>query len=418
LRSRKIHKKARKPPPHARARVPPAATWHIARAQDAARRFQASHGLGVRAVALRVTDAAAAHAAAVAHGARAVLPPTHLGGDDASRVTLAEVALYGDVVLRFITRSSAPSGAQNTPSDPLPPPFLPGYAPVPPTAPPRCYGLRRIDHVVGNVPILADALAYVSRFTGFHEFAEFVSDDVGTSNSGLNSVVLASNDERVLLPLNEPTHGTARKSQIQTFLEQNEGPGVQHLALKTDDIFATLALMHNATELGGFEFLRAAGPEYYSALPSRIGRHALTNEQISECERMGVLVDRDDQGLLLQIFTKPLGDRPTVFIEVIQRVGCRLDADVAGVNDARADADGDARVDGDVRAAPAEASDGGAAAAGAAGGAGSVQARVFAPLPAVTSGAYEQAGGCGGFGKGNFAALFRSIEDYERTLKA
>jgi 4-hydroxyphenylpyruvate dioxygenase len=210
----------------------------------------------------------------------------------------------------------------------------------------------------------------------------------------------------VLLPLNEPTHGTARKSQIQTFLEQNEGPGVQHLALKTDDIFATLALMQNATELGGFEFLRAAGREYYAALPSRIGRDALSDAQIGECERMGILVDRDDQGLLLQIFTKPLGDRPTVFIEII-----------AGVNDAGARAGVDAAGAEEARAAPAEAPDGDAGAAAACGVA-SATARVFPPLPAVTAGAYEQAGGCGGFGKGNFAALFRSIEDYERTLKA
>jgi 4-hydroxyphenylpyruvate dioxygenase len=392
----------------------------------------------VRAVALRVADASAAHAAAVAHGARSVLPPTLLGdagADTSRRVTLAEVALYGDVVLRFVTRpSDAPSApSANTPSDAPSAPFLPGYAPVPPPAgpaapPPRCYGLTRLDHVVGNVPILSDSVSYIQAFTGFHEFAEFVSDDVGTALSGLNSVVLASNDERVLLPVNEPTHGTARKSQIQTFLEQNEGPGVQHLALKTDDIFATLRAMQAATEHGGFEFLRAAGREYYAALPARIGGDALTEAQIAECEELGILVDRDDQGLLLQIFTKPLGDRPTVFVEVIQRVGCRLPgAGAAGAGAAADAAAADAAAA--ARAAPAEApggdagGDAGGAAgadadAGAAGADGAARARVFPPLPPVTAGAYDQAGGCGGFGKGNFAALFRSIEDYERTLKA
>ena len=128
----------------------------------------------------------------------------------------------------------------------------------------------------------------------------------------------------MLLPLNEPTFGTKRRSQIQTFLEQNEGPGVQHLALKTDDIFETLRAMRAATELGGFEFLRSAGAAYYAALPARCAG-VLSAEQCAACEELGVLVDRDDQGTLLQIFTKPLGDRPTLFIEIIQRIGCEAD---------------------------------------------------------------------------------------------
>jgi 4-hydroxyphenylpyruvate dioxygenase len=358
--------------------------------QDAARRFQADHGLGVRAVALRVADAAAAHAAACARGAVSVLPPHRLG-DPAAPTTLAEVQLYGDVVLRFVSRpdaapaaaaaaaapaAKAPAGASAAPSPPPPPPpFLPGYADCTAEHAPRCYGLRRLDHAVGNVPVLADALRRIAAFTGFHEFAEFVAADVGTLDSGLNSVVLASNDETVLLPLNEPTHGTRRKSQIQTFLEQHGGPGVQHLALKTDDIFATLRAMRDATSLGGFEFLRAAREEYYATLPERIGADALTPAQLAACAELGILADRDDQGLLLQIFTKPLGDRPTLFLEIIQRVGCRL---------------GDPPAGGAARPA----------------------------LPGADAGAYAQAGGCGGFGKGNFTELFRSIEDYERTLKA
>ena len=120
---------------------------------------------------------------------------------------------------------------------------LPGYAACAAEHAPRCYGLRRLDHAVGNVPCLADALKHIAAFTGFHEFAEFTAEDVGTLDSGLNSAVLASNNEHVLLPINEPTHGTRRKSQIQTYLEQHGGPGVQHLALKTDDIFATLRAM-------------------------------------------------------------------------------------------------------------------------------------------------------------------------------
>jgi 4-hydroxyphenylpyruvate dioxygenase len=177
---------------------------------------------------------------------------------------------------------------------------------------------------------------------------------VGTVNSGLNSVVLASNNELVLLPLNEPTHGGARKSQIQTYLEQHRGPGVQHLALKTDDIFATVAAMREAGAAGGgFALMERPRAEYYAALRARLGADALSEAQAAQCEALGILADRDDQGVLLQVFTKPVGDRATLFLEVIQRIGC----------------------DDGQRA--------------------------------------EQAGGCGGFGKGNFHELFRAIEDYE-----
>ncbi|POM66312.1 4-hydroxyphenylpyruvate dioxygenase [Phytophthora palmivora] len=153
-------------------------------------------------------------------------------------------------------------------------------------------------------------------------------------------MVLASNNEMVLLPVNEPTFGTKRKSQIQTYLEQNVGAGLQHMALKTDDIFHTLAEMQKRSLVGGFEFMPRPNKVYYEQMPERIG-DALTKEQYKQIEQLGLLVDKDDQGILLQIFTKPLGDRATVFFEIIER--CR----------------------------------------------------------------------CGGFGKGNFSALFKSIEDYE-----
>ena len=298
------------------------------------------------------------------------------------------MSLYGDVVLRLISRdatsaaadddASAASAAADAPASPPPATpdcVLPGYVACAAEHAPRCYGLRRLDHAVGNVPCLADALKHIAAFTGFHEFAEFTADDVGTLDSGLNSAVLASNNEHVLLPINEPTHGTRRKSQIQTYLEQHGGPGVQHLALKTDDIFATLRAMRAATQHGGFEFLRAASDAYYAALPARLGPGAggLSDAQLAECAELGILVDRDDQGTLLQIFTKPVGDRPTLFLEVIQRVGCAL-------------------------------------------GGGSERER--RAVTAAEGGSYEQAGGCGGFGKGNFAELFRSVEAYERTLKA
>jgi len=243
--------------------------------------------------------------------------------------------------------------------------LLPGFAaagpppgPKPPAAVPP---LVRFDHVVGNVPELTEPWGRIARMTGFHQFAEFTAEDVGTVDSGLNSIVLASNSEMVLLPLNEPTFGTRRKSQIQTYLELNRGAGVQHIALLTRDIFATVREMRAREGRGGFAFMPRPSDAYYRALPGRLGlgeaagpggAPVVTAAQLAEAEELGILVDRDDQGVLLQIFTSPVGDRKTLFLELIQRLGC---------------------------------DDGGAA---------------------------EQRGGCGGFGKGNFAELFKTVEDF------
>nr|O23920.1 RecName: Full=4-hydroxyphenylpyruvate dioxygenase; AltName: Full=4-hydroxyphenylpyruvic acid oxidase; Short=4HPPD; Short=HPD; Short=HPPDase [Daucus carota]AAC49815.1 4-hydroxyphenylpyruvate dioxygenase [Daucus carota] len=308
--------------------------------------FAAKHGLAVRAIALEVADVAAAFEASVARGARPASAPVEL--DD--QAWLAEVELYGDVVLRFVSFGRE-EGL-----------FLPGFEAVEGTAsfPDLDYGIRRLDHAVGNVTELGPVVEYIKGFTGFHEFAEFTAEDVGTLESGLNSVVLANNEEMVLLPLNEPVYGTKRKSQIQTYLEHNEGAGVQHLALVSEDIFRTLREMRKRSCLGGFEFMPSPPPTYYKNLKNRVG-DVLSDEQIKECEDLGILVDRDDQGTLLQIFTKPVGDRPTLFIEIIQRVGCMLKDD---------------------------------------------------------AGQMYQKGGCGGFGKGNFSELFKSIEEYEKTLEA
>lgn len=310
-----------------------------------ARTFVESHGLAVRAVGILVDDAEEAHSVSVANGALSVMAPQVLtDGSKGGAMVMAEVKLYGDVVLRFVSNQGFNG------------PMLPNYEQV--ESLPLTYGLVRLDHAVGNVPKLTEAVQYISKFLGFHEFAEFTADDVGTSESGLNSMVLASNNEMVLLPINEPTFGTKRKSQIQTYLEHNEGPGLQHLALSCEDIFSTLREMRTRSHIGGFDFMPKPPPTYYQNLASRVGS-VLTEKQIKECDELGILVDKDDQGVLLQIFTKPLGDRPTVFIEIIQRVGC-MEADEKGV--------------------------------------------------------VAQRGGCGGFGKGNFSELFKSIEEYEKTL--
>ncbi|KAJ4915206.1 phytoene desaturation 1 [Raphanus sativus] len=310
------------------------------------RSFFSSHGLGVRAVAVEVEDAESAFSISVSNGAVPSSPPILL--NDA--VTISEVKLYGDVVLRYVSYNKAVTSL-----------FLPRFEPVEDTSSfPLDYGITRLDHAVGNVPELVPALTYLASFTGFHQFAEFTADDVGTAESGLNSAVLANNDETVLLPINEPVHGTKRKSQIQTYLEHNEGAGLQHLALTSEDIFRTLREMRKRSCVGGFDFMPSPPPTYYKNLKKRVG-DVLSDEQMKECEELGILVDRDDQGTLLQIFTKPLGDRPTIFIEIIQRIGC---------------------------------------------------------MKKDEEGKVYQSGGCGGFGKGNFSELFKSIEEYEKTLEA
>ncbi|KAK2643581.1 hypothetical protein Ddye_025344 [Dipteronia dyeriana] len=313
----------------------------------ASRAFSASHGLAVRSIAIEVEDAEVAFHTSVAHGAKPSGSPVILKG----RAVISEVELYGDVVLRYVSYKDdvEPSG------------FLPGFESTDEISSfPLDYGIRRLDHAVGNVPELGPAVSYVKAFTGFHEFAEFTAEDVGTSESGLNSVVLGNNEEMVLLPMNEPVYGTKRKSQIQTYLEHNEGAGVQHLALMSEDIFKTLREMRKRSGVGGFEFMPSPPPTYYNNLKNRAA-DVLTDDQIKQCQELGILVDRDDQGTLLQIFTKPLGDRPTIFIEIIQRVGCMLKDE---------------------------------------------------------EGKTYQKGGCGGFGKGNFSELFKSIEEYEKTLES
>jgi len=307
--------------------------------QEAARQFFNTHGLGVRALGIRVEDAHEAFEQSVRNGAVPVMEPIQLQ-DEMGDMTVAEVELYGDVVLRYVSGDFQGE-------------YLPGYTHTD-VKKPHTWGPSRVDHAVGNVYNLAQTVDYITKFTGFHEFAEFTAKDVGTENSGLNSIVLANNDEKILLPVNEPTYGTRRKSQIQMFLEQNEGPGLQHIALMTEDIFQTLREMRERSDMGGFEFMPSPPPTYYERMPDRLG-DSLTPEQYKACEELGILGDKDDQGVLLQIFTRPLGDRPTFFIEIIQRIGCMED----GV----------------------------------------------------------QKGGCGGFGKGNFSELFRSIEIYEEQLK-
>lgn len=308
--------------------------------------FVQKHGLAVRALGIRVADAKDAYEKCVANGAEGVTPPfTSVDSVSGKTLVLSEVKSVDDVVYRWVSGDFTG-------------PFLPNCTPV--DTPDINYGITRLDHCVTNVPKLFDAVDHIMGFSGMHEFAEFTAEDVGTVDSGLNSMVLANNSETVLTPYNEPTFGTPRKSQIQNFLEHNNGAGVQHMALKTDDIFVTMTEMRKRSYCGGFEFMPAPGQGYYDRVPGRIGEDTLTAEQLKRLQELGLLADRDDQGVLLQVFTKPIGDRPTAFIEIIQRIGCDKDDQGNKV---------------------------------------------------------EQAAGCGGFGKGNFGELFKSIEEYEKSME-
>jgi len=341
---------------------------------DYAHEFVKKHGLAVRAVGTLVEDAEVAYHVSTEHGGRGVQAPVQLT-DQATGVTMtvSEISLYGDVVLRFVsytpTKEDTTTPTPTTTNGTTTIPYLPNYEAIKDSVP-VCYGLQRLDHAVGNVPELIPVVDYICKAVGFHEFAEFVSEDVGTVDSGLNSMVLANNNEMVLLPVNEPTFGTKRKSQIQTYLEQNEGAGLQHLALKTNDIFTTLKEMRARSAYGGFDFMPRPSDDYYNNLPTKIGLDIMNMQQYKECEELGILVDRDDQGVLLQIFTKPLGDRPTVFIEIIQRL-CLVEPEKKKEEEKEEE---------------------------------------------KKEVAVVEVGGCGGFGKGNFSELFKSIEVYETDL--
>ncbi|KAM0988132.1 hypothetical protein ACFX13_012351 [Malus domestica] len=261
--------------------------------------FSATHGLGIRAVAIQVEDTVSAFIASVAHDTKPSAAPIIVD----NRVTITEVQLYGDVILRYVSYTD-----HNHLTEPdLHLWFLPGFKSLTSSFPIN-FGIRHFDHAISNVEDLKSAVSYVKGFTGFHELAEFIVEDIGTSKTGLNSVVLVNNEEIMLFPMNEHVYETKRKSQIQTYLKHNKGAEVHHLALVSDDIFRMLREMRSRSGVGGFQFMPAPPLMYYRNLKKIVG-DVLTDEQIKECEELGILVDKDDQETLLQIFTKRVGDR-------------------------------------------------------------------------------------------------------------
>ncbi|MFO0972265.1 MAG: 4-hydroxyphenylpyruvate dioxygenase [Phycisphaerae bacterium] len=265
-------------------------------------RHVALHGDGVKVIALKVRDVDAALAETKRRGATVLQPATTLR-DDSGELRIGTIKVYGDTVHTFVQRGDY-RGA-----------FMPGYAPASwPKAP--AVGLAAIDHMVGNVELGAmnHWVSFYRDVMGFSQLAHFSDQDISTEYSALMSKVMENGNGRVKFPINEPAEGR-RKSQIEEYLDYYHGPGVQHIAMNTKDICATVRALRSH----GVQFLRVPDA-YYDALLSRVGK---INEDVSELRELGVLVDRDDEGYLLQIFTQPVQDRPTLFFEIIERHGSR-----------------------------------------------------------------------------------------------
>ena len=273
------------------------------RTDSAIARHVHTHGDGVRSIALWVDDARQAWHETTSRGARSVEEPTDLS-DEHGRVTISSIAAYGDTIHTFVDRSRYNG------------PFLPGFRPVERDPVARPVGLLHIDHMVGNVGWhkMNEWVEFYAKVMGFSLYQHFDDKDISTEYSALMSKVMANGNGYVKFPINEPAEGR-RKSQIEEYLEFYQGPGVQHIALATNDILSTVSKMQQQ----GVEFL-SIPHAYYTELQNRVGK---IDEPVDELERLGILVDSDDEGYMLQIFTRPVEDRPTLFFEIIQRKGSR-----------------------------------------------------------------------------------------------
>jgi len=262
----------------------------------------AAHGDGVIDLAISVPSAAAAWEYAVAHGARSVHEPEMIE-DEHGRVVLAAIATYGDTRHTLVERNDYAG------------PYLPGYVAANPLiAEPTGPFFTEIDHCVGNVELgrMNEWVEFYHRVMGFTNMKEFVGDDIATEYSALMSKVVADGSRKVKFPINEPAVGQ-KKSQIDEYLEFYGGPGVQHIALATDDIVGAVRGMRAE----GVQFLDTPD-SYYDTLGEWVGD---TRVPLDELHELKILADRDEDGYLLQIFTKPVQDRPTVFFELIERHG-------------------------------------------------------------------------------------------------
>jgi 4-hydroxyphenylpyruvate dioxygenase len=263
----------------------------------------ALHGDGVRDIAFWVDDARDAHAKAVDRGARSVQAPTVVK-DEKGEVVIAAIATYGDTIHSIVERRGY-TGL-----------FLPGFVPMSSEDRPAPAGLKYVDHCVGNVELgkMNEWVGFYERVLGFTNILTFDDKTISTEYSALMSKVMSNGNGRIKFPINEPAQGK-KKSQIDEYLDFYRGPGVQHIAIATDDIIKTVRTLRSR----GVEFLRVP-KTYYDTVLDRVGK---IDEDIAPLAELGILVDRDDEGYLLQIFTKPVQDRPTLFYEIIQRKGAK-----------------------------------------------------------------------------------------------
>jgi len=263
----------------------------------------ALHGDGVKVLALLVDDAEKSYYETMSRGAKShALPQTF--SDEFGEVKTASIHTYGDTVHTFVERKNYKG------------PFLPGYRPAKSKFKITPLGLEHVDHCVGNVELgkMNDWVKFYEDVMGFKLIITFDDKDISTEYTALMSKVVSNGNGFVKFPINEPAEGK-KKSQIDEYLQFYHGAGVQHIAIATNNILQTVGELQKR----GIDFLNVPST-YYSELLDRVGK---IDENVSDLEKLGILVDRDDEGYLLQIFTKPVEDRPTVFFEIIQRKGAK-----------------------------------------------------------------------------------------------
>ena len=265
------------------------------------------HGDGVHDIAFLVEDTDHAFHEAVRRGATPVEEP-HDHSDANGTVRHASIATYGDTIHSFLSYNN--NNGHNYSG-----PFLPGFATQDVAGEPT--GIMMVDHIVGNVELgkMGEWCDFYRDVMGFFRYITFDDNDISTEYSALMSIVMSDGQHNIKFPINEPAESKKGKSQIQEYIEFYRGAGAQHIALLCRDIRSTVAKLKE----NGIEFLTVPD-SYYDELPSRVGD---IDEDIASLKELGILVDRDEEGYLLQIFTKPVEDRPTVFYEILQRKGCK-----------------------------------------------------------------------------------------------
>ena len=266
------------------------------------------HGDGVKVIALWVEDARKSWQETTSRGAKSFMEPT-VETDEYGEVVKAGIYTYGETIHLFVERKNY-NGL-----------FMPGFVEWESDYNPEPTGLKYIDHMVGNVGWgeMNTWVKWYEDVMGFVNFLSFDDKQIHTEYSALMSKVMSNGNGRIKFPINEPAEGK-KKSQIEEYLDFYEGAGVQHIAVATDDIIKTVS----ALRARGVEFLSTPPQAYYEAVPGRLEEHDHElREDISTLKRLGIMIDADEEGYLLQIFTKPVQDRPTLFFEIIQRMGAK-----------------------------------------------------------------------------------------------